>query len=252
MNQRLDVSDITFGYGERLLFSNFSIAAEPGEICAIMGASGVGKSTLLRLISGYLQPKCGSVRLDGEPVATARRRDSLSMMFQDDRLLEWLTVGENVEIGLPVQSDENTNRLVKELLEAVGLPEHSAMFPRQLSGGMRQRVALCRALAREPSVLLLDEPFGSVDLRTRERLTTLVKALLDSPRVKTPLTFFVSHSAEEAVLLSTRIIVLGGEPARCIFDSPNAQAGTWDRLYVDPEMLDRVRALRQLLRESEI
>jgi sulfonate transport system ATP-binding protein len=197
--------------GDRhLVVRDVTLSVTPGEVVAILGASGCGKSTLLRIVGGLDTPTSGRVRIDGSPVDGIDRRCAVA--FQEPRLLPWRTLTDNVALGLP---DGTPSRLrdarVGELLELVGLTSFAGHRPREVSGGMAQRTSLARALARDPSVLLLDEPFAALDALTRLRMQDL---LVDVHAAAPTTVLLVTHDVEEALHLADRVIVLGTEPSR--------------------------------------
>jgi NitT/TauT family transport system ATP-binding protein len=187
-----------------------------GELVALLGPSGCGKSTLLRILSGLIQPTRGTVALAGAP-ADARAERGIGWLAQDDGLLPWLNVADNV--GMPGRVGRRRSSLrdgaVRAMLEQVGLSDSAGRYPHELSGGMRQRAALARALVASPALLFLDEPFASLDEITRERLGDL---LLDVRAASRPTTVLVTHSVVEAVRLADRVIVLSPRPARVVAD----------------------------------
>jgi NitT/TauT family transport system ATP-binding protein len=191
------------------------LAVQPGEVLAIVGPSGCGKSTLLRILAGLLEPSGGEVRLHGQTPVEARRQRMLGWLAQDDGLLPWRSVVENVSLPLRL-SGQNTGP-VQAMLEHVGLGENARHYPHELSGGMRQRAALARALVARPTFLLLDEPFAHLDDLTRERLGDL---LLDLRPVGNPTMVLVTHSVAEAVRLADRVVVLSPRPGRVVLDEP--------------------------------
>lgn len=180
------------------------LTLRPGEIVAVVGPSGCGKSTLLRLLAGLDTPSDGSIELDGTPVRDTDERTAVA--FQEPRLLPWRTVAENVALGLPNGSRGRTGReRVTELLELVGLGSAAGRRPREISGGMAQRTSLARALARDPQVLLLDEPFGALDALTRLRMQDL---LLRIHAARPTTVLLVTHDVEEALYLADRVLLL--------------------------------------------
>ncbi|MEN9208562.1 MAG: ABC transporter ATP-binding protein, partial [Gloeomargarita sp. GMQP_bins_14] len=190
---------------------NFSVAQ--GEFVCAVGASGSGKSTLLRQIAGLDQPTRGGVWIDGQRV-TGPGADR-GMVFQHYTLYPWMTVQQNVEFGLKLQGVPQRERRerARYYLQVVGLSAFAQALPRQLSGGMKQRVAIARALAAEPRLLLLDEPFGALDLHTREMMHEFLMDLWQ----RTGLTvFMITHDVEEAVFLATRILALSARPGRIV------------------------------------
>jgi NitT/TauT family transport system ATP-binding protein len=185
------------------------------EVVAIVGRSGSGKTTLLRLIAGLLEPTSGTVDLLGVAPAVARRRKRIGFVAQDARLHPWRTVRENVTLPLEVNRNARTNGHVSpdEWVARMGLSEAIDAYPHQLSGGMRQRVALARSLVIDPEVLLMDEPLASLDEITRDDLRDELLRLWEGrPRS----VVYVTHDIEEAVLLADRVVVIGGRPAHVL------------------------------------
>lgn len=210
------------GEGDRAavpVLDDVNIEVADGEFLCVLGPSGCGKTTLLRLLAGLATPTAGDVLIDGTPV-TGPGPDR-GMVFQDHALLPWADVLTNVAFGLALRNvprDEREER-ARRLLDAVGLSGCASYHPRQLSGGMQQRVGLARALAIEPAILLMDEPFGSLDAQTRRALQEDLMRLHLAER-KTVV--FVTHSVDEAVRLGDRIVLLSPRPARveAVFDVP--------------------------------
>jgi NitT/TauT family transport system ATP-binding protein len=208
----LSVEALEYAYAaEKPVIANVTFAVVAGEIVSIVGPSGCGKTTLLKILAGLLQPKQGSVRFQDQVVHGVP--DGLAMVFQEysRSLLPWTTVTGNVELPLRYKNlDKSTRaRLVSESLEAVGLAGFGQYYPWQLSGGMQQRVAIARALAYQPKLLLMDEPFASVDAQTRADLEDLVAAV----RERFGITIvFITHDIDEAVYLSDRVVVLSKSP----------------------------------------
>jgi NitT/TauT family transport system ATP-binding protein len=196
----------------REIFSGISVKVLPGEFVSICGLSGVGKSTFVRVLAGLIKPTSGSVYLDGELVTTPPK--SMSFVSQDysRSLFPWLTVSKNVALpfrGKDVEKKEIQNR-VENVLAEVGLSNFPDSYPWQLSGGMQQRVAIARALVTRPRLLLLDEPFASVDTHTRFELEDLVLNLVNEINVTT---IMVTHDIDEATYMSDRVFVMTGSPA---------------------------------------
>ncbi|QCB94051.1 ABC transporter ATP-binding protein [Cellulomonas shaoxiangyii] len=190
--------------GARPVLRAVDVELDAGEIVALVGPSGCGKSTLLRQVSGLDTPDGGRVLLDGTPVTGIDRRTAVA--FQEPRLLPWRTLAQNVALGLPAGTPKDAGRArVAELLRLVGLEESARLRPRQVSGGMAQRASLARALARNPGVLLLDEPFGALDALTRLRMQDL---LLDVHAAEPATVVLVTHDVEEALYLADRVLLL--------------------------------------------
>lgn len=205
--------------------ASFDLTILPGSFVAIVGPSGCGKSTLLRLIAGLDRPDDGSVRIDGArpEIATAKHR--IGVAFQDHALLPWLTVHQNVALpfklaGMPADRDR-----VDTLVAMVGLADFAEARPSQLSGGMRQRVSIARSLALKPDLMLLDEPFGALDLVTRRVLNLEMQRVWESLGTTTLL---ITHSVDEAVQLADRVVVMASRPGRvhATFDADLARPRT--------------------------
>jgi NitT/TauT family transport system ATP-binding protein len=194
-----------------LALQNISMRVEKGEFVSLLGPSGCGKSTLLRLVSGLTPATSGSVAVNG--MIPANARELISFIFQDATLLPWRTVEQNVGLGLELEHvAENLRReRVAAMLELVGLSQVANRYPRQLSGGMKMRVSIARALISRPRIVLLDEPFAALDELSRDRLN---EELLRLYREQHWTVLFVTHSVAEAVFLSTRMIILGTHPGR--------------------------------------
>ena len=197
---RIDDASVSFGSVE--VFSHLSLEICRGEFVAVVGPSGCGKTTLLNLFSGFLKPSLGSVICSGR----------VRMVYQHDSLFPWQTASQNIAMGLrDLSSEAERERQLKEMLRLINLEEFAGHYPHQLSGGMRQRVELARALAGDTDILLLDEPFSSLDYLTRLRLRReLARMLEELPRT----VVLVTHDIEEAAQLADRIVVLSDRPAR--------------------------------------
>jgi NitT/TauT family transport system ATP-binding protein len=194
------------------VISATDLAIYPGEIVALLGPSGSGKSTLLRMLSGLSEPSAGTVLWHGKELSSAEI--NVSIVFQSFALFPWLTVLENVEAPLKARGMEAAARYRRSLkiLDTVGLDGFEAAYPKELSGGMRQRVGFARALVVEPEVLFMDEPFSALDVLTADNLRSELLELWQKKTIPTKAIFLVTHNIEEAVLLADRIIVLGRNP----------------------------------------
>jgi NitT/TauT family transport system ATP-binding protein len=203
---RLRLDGLSLGYDGTPVVDNLSLDIDPGEILVVAGPSGCGKSTLLRAIAGLLRPLSGAIVVDGHPVTSPSAERAL--VFQDDALLPWRTARRNVELPLAVRGvpREERRRSAAEWLRRVELADHADRLPGQLSGGMRQRVQLARALAGEPRVLCMDEPFGALDTQTRASMQRL---LVDAWKSTGCTVVFVTHDVDEALAIGDRIAVLG-------------------------------------------
>jgi len=186
------------------------------DFTCIVGPSGCGKSTLLRIIVGLDKPTSGEVRFEGQPIRADNPQ--VGMVFQSFALFPWLTVEQNVEIGLEATHVPPVNRraAARKFIDAVGLTGFENAFPRELSGGMKQRVGLARALAIEPLLLCMDEPFSSLDALTAQSLRDEILQLWGNPALPPKAVLMVTHSIEEAVYLADRVIVLSARPGRIL------------------------------------
>jgi NitT/TauT family transport system ATP-binding protein len=208
----LSIEELTKRYADHApVLADLSLTATAGEFVSLLGASGCGKSTLLKLIAGLSPISAGSIRIDGRSPTDAR--ELMSFVFQDPTLLPWRTVSRNVELSLEFDGIAGQRRAARsaEVLQLVGLGGVGSAYPRQLSGGMKMRVSIARALVTTPRLLLMDEPFGALDEMTRNRLNEELLALREAQQFTT---LFVTHSVAEAVFLSDRIVLLGAHPGR--------------------------------------
>jgi NitT/TauT family transport system ATP-binding protein len=199
--------------GDVHALDDVSLSIHRKEFVCLLGPSGCGKSTILTLIAGLAKPSAGSVTVDGRSVEAARRNHRIGLVFQDAVLLPWRTASENVSLPLEVLKiprQERDNR-IKAALALVGLTGFERRFPHELSGGMRQRLGIARALSFDPQVLLMDEPFGALDAITRDNMSIELLRIWEH-RQKTVV--FVTHSISEAVYLSDRVVVMTPRPGR--------------------------------------
>jgi NitT/TauT family transport system ATP-binding protein len=202
------------GEGNALIFDGVDLTLMNNEIVGLLGRSGSGKSTLLRIIAGLISPTAGIVAIDGEPVRGPASQ--VAMVFQTFALFPWLTVLDNVEIGLEAQGmpAEQRHRRALAAIDLIGLDGYESAYPKELSGGMRQRVGFARALVVQPKVLLMDEPFSALDVLTAETLRNDLLDLWSEGRMAIRSILLVTHNIEEAVLMCDRILVLSSNPSR--------------------------------------
>ena len=206
----IDHLDFTYIEGQKVI-EDFNLSIYDQELITIVGASGCGKSTLLNIIAGLLPPTHGIVRIKG--VEITQPGPDRTMVFQDDAVFPWYTVRQNIEYGLRVQKvpEQKRNEQVDHYINLVGLNDAKDLYPRQLSGGMRKRVDVARAIATKPEVLLMDEPFAALDVLTKQRLQEEFLNIWSANRVTV---IFVTHDLEEALYLSDRVVVMTPNPGR--------------------------------------
>lgn len=219
----IEVSDLKFGYASPdEIYRDFSWSAGTGESWVVLGPSGCGKTTLVYLLAGLRRARAGNVRIDGSAVDAPRTTTGL--ILQDHGLLPWAKARENISLGLKLRKVPGGERLARVgyWLDRLGISAVADKYPGQLSGGQRQRVAIARTLALDPSLLLMDEPFSSLDSSTREDLQELVARLSEGSGMTTVL---VTHDIQEAVFMGRRIMVVGRAPIAgyAVIDNPEAQ-----------------------------
>jgi ABC-type nitrate/sulfonate/bicarbonate transport system ATPase subunit len=216
----LSVRDLCVRYGEQRVLQNVSFTVERGEFVSIVGKSGCGKSTLLNALAGFIKSE-GEVQIPAE----------VGIVFQSYAVFPWLTVRENISFGLHQINGQQREALIASHLEMTGLSREAHKYPAQLSGGEIQRVALARALAANPEVLLMDEPFGALDLYTREKMQSWLLGIWERNQ-KTVL--FVTHSIEEAIFLSDRVLIFGGGQVRGEVPVPFARPRYEEMKFTSP------------------
>ncbi len=242
----LTAVNLSHTFADLPVLANISLEIKAGAFVALVGPSGVGKSTLLRILAGLLRPSAGVVHS-----ADTAGNDSIGLVFQRDNLMPWRTAYENVRLPLEIQgvNGREASQRVNDMLHLVGLEGFEQSYPAQLSGGMAQRVALARGLVHEPSFLLLDEPFGSLDALTRERMGLELLRIWQTLPVTV---FMVTHSITEAIFLADEVLVMGGRPATIThhiatsFPRPRALA-----LQRTRDFQDCVTAVRAAIEENQ-
>jgi NitT/TauT family transport system ATP-binding protein len=199
------------------VLDDFNLKVRPGEFVSLIGPSGCGKTTALRIVAGLLSPSSGKVVVNGKD-SLGPSRDK-AIVFQHFNLFPWRTALDNVSYGLEIHGvkKQERHKIAREYLALVGLSESEKQFPSQLSGGMRQRIGIARALAINPKLLLMDEPFGALDALTREYLQGQLARICQERQLTT---LFVTHSIDEAIYLSDRVVVMGVKPGRIIEEFP--------------------------------
>ncbi len=216
---RLELDAITLSYTGTPVIDGLSLTVQPGEILVLTGPSGCGKSTVLRALTGLLRPDAGRVLADDVPVTTTSR--DRGMVFQDSALLPWRSVRSNIEVALQLRGEPKAGRRERadRWIAEVGLDGFGDFLPKNLSGGMRQRVQLARGLAGAPRAVMMDEPFAALDTQTRSAMQRL---LIDTWRAHPTTIVFVTHDVDEALALGDRVAVLGraGQPLRALIEVP--------------------------------
>ena len=245
---KLTISQVgkTYADGTEAL-RGIQVTADSGEIVAILGGSGCGKTTLLRLIAGLDEPSAGEIRLDSQVISGTH--PAVSAVFQEPRLLPWLNVGGNIAFGGQRLAPAERARRTASLLERIGLATYGKRWPRDLSGGQQQRVAIARALIGHPGILLLDEPFSALDPFTRATQHGLV---LDLWRELRPTILMVTHDVDEAVFLADRIVIMRPRPGRIQESMPVDPPRPRDRLAPAFDLMKRrvMRAIDRSLAEE--
>jgi NitT/TauT family transport system ATP-binding protein len=229
-----------------IALQNISLTVERGEFVTLLGPSGCGKSTLLKLVSGLSPVSEGNIAVNGMTPVNAR--ELISFIFQDATLLPWRTVEQNVGLGLELEyaARQLRKERVEKMLDLVGLANVARRYPRQLSGGMKMRVSIARALVSRPRILLMDEPFAALDEMTRDRLNEELLRLYEEQKWTV---LFVTHSVSEAVFLSSRIVILAPHPGRVAHEIPISLP--WPRTAdtrESPEFEEQVTQTSRLLR----
>ena len=227
------------------------LSVRSGEFVSLIGPSGCGKSTLLRLIANLLEPTAGNLLVNGKSANQARRDQDYGMAFQQSGLFEWRTVRKNIELPLELKGWDKAKRTTRadEMLELVKLSEFAGHMPWQLSGGMQQRIAIARALAAHPPLLLMDEPFGALDEMSREHMQAELLRICSAAQTTV---VFVTHSIPEAVYLSDRVVVMSPRPGR-ITDTVDVDLGSQrdENTREDDLFYKKITEVREALRGGE-
>ena len=255
MTALIDIKGVRHAYptasGPLPVLDGLDVTVEEGGFCAVVGPSGCGKSTLTRLVAGLMKPDEGEVWLHGDLVKSPR--STVGMAFQNPVLLEWRSILKNVMLPLEIVPGGLRGKAAEDrarsLLSLVGLEGFEDKRPSELSGGMRQRASLCRALVHQPEVLILDEPFGALDAFTREDLWQTMHDVKE----KEPFTaILITHDLREAIFLGDQVVVLSGRPARTQFvmDIERTEKPTLEDLYT-PEAAERLNILRHQIQVAQ-
>jgi NitT/TauT family transport system ATP-binding protein len=251
---RIEVRDFALSYetidGAAMAVTNTHIHVEPGEFVSIVGPSGCGKSTFLNAVAGFLKPTTGTITVDGEPVT--RPSAERGMVFQQYSLFPWKTVRENVEFGLKMRGMPRSQRerAARTLLGLAGLEAFEKHYPEKLSGGMKQRVGIVRALATGPKVLLLDEPFGALDAQTRVIMQQILTNMWQRLKISV---LFVTHDIDEAIFLSDRVYCMTARPGSIKAEIPiPLERPRQQAMMMSSEFLALRRGLMSLIREESL
>lgn len=253
----IEVNHLSFSYkgSDKLILKDIHIKIAEGDFICLLGQSGCGKSTLLRLLAGLERPTAGEILIDGRKIEGAGLQRSV--VFQDYGLFPWMSVGKNIMLALgqkykKEKSKEELKRIAIEMLEKVRLEEEVFYkFPKELSGGMKQRCAIARSFGIDAPVLLMDEPFGALDAVTRAKLQDMISELWQSEN-KQKSVFFVTHDVDEAVLLANRIIVLGQTPGHVIYECriPREKKAGRNHFYENEYMISLRNELMKCLNQD--
>jgi NitT/TauT family transport system ATP-binding protein len=248
--QRLVLRDVEKSFetrnGPLQALQNINLALDDGEFVSVVGASGCGKSTLLRIIAGLEQATAGELILDGAPLLGPGK--DRGMVFQAYTLYPWLSALDNIEFGLRHLPRKQRSTVARRFLDVVGLIDFADSYPSQLSGGMQQRIAIARALALEPSILLMDEPFGALDAQTRSLMQELLLSIWERDRLSV---LFVTHDIDEAIFLADRICVLATKPGRVreVIDVPLQRPRSFAQ-QMESEFLALKQHVRSLIHDE--
>ncbi|MFN8493937.1 MAG: ABC transporter ATP-binding protein [Caldilineaceae bacterium] len=241
----------TTGNNKTIALQDINLTIEPGEFISLIGPSGCGKSTLLRLVGDLIQPTSGDVRVNGKPAQQARIDQDYGIVFQAPVLFEWRSILKNVMLPLELRgySKADQQKRAHELLHLVELGGFEHHYPWQLSGGMQQRAAIARALAIQPKLLLMDEPFGALDEMTRERMNMELHKIWQQTKTTV---IFVTHSISEAVFLSTRVVVMSARPGQILhITKVNLPTQRGEQTREEPAYFECETEVREWLRKAK-
>ncbi|MBB3111824.1 NitT/TauT family transport system ATP-binding protein [Paenibacillus phyllosphaerae] len=241
---KLSVEQVGKRFGDRRILQDVNLTVRENEFVCILGHSGCGKSTLLNMVAGYLFPDEGQIRVDGVPIEGPSK--ARGMVFQDHALFPWCTVIENISFGPEVQGmpKKKAREAAQSFLSLVGLESYANHYPAELSGGMKQRVGIARALASSPDILLMDEPFGALDILTRDMMQRELRRIYEKLR---PTILFVTHSISEAVYLADRVVVMKHGEIADIFEIGIAHP----RTYESPGFGEAMARIERVLMKDE-
>lgn len=248
----ITVEKLMFSYDQELVLENINMEIEAGDFVCLLGQSGCGKSTLLRLLAGLSVPDDGAIYVKGAKInGTSLDR---GVVFQDYSLFPWLTTGKNIMLSLRQKFKDESKKDLKDrtlyYFEKVGLDKSTFhKYPSELSGGMRQRSAICRSFALDPPILLMDEPFGALDEVTRSNLQNMVLDLWRKDKENRKTIIFVTHDVDEAILLATKIYVFGSKPGRIVYQHDFSKDKTNDiiNLFEKPETIVLRKTLKDII-----
>jgi NitT/TauT family transport system ATP-binding protein len=245
MNNGVVLSGISKSYDKHRVLDGISLRIKNGEFISIVGKYGTGKTTLLKLLAGLVNPDAGSIAINGELPKVLLKKRKIGFAFQDSSLLPWRNVLKNITLPLEINNERNTDYAIR-LLRIVGLEEKKNARPHELSGGMQRIVAILRALVLMPDILILDEPFSSIDEINRNDLHEKLIAIHKSNKQTA---IMVTHSIEEAVYLSDKVVVLGGSPAKIVrvFDIKSSRQ---KKNRYGGQTMKQVNEIRNILLES--
>ena len=251
----IEIRGVSFSYDKEKILDGIDMDIEEGDFVCLLGQSGCGKSTFLRLMAGLAAPECGSISVGGEKISGASL--DRGVVFQDYSLFPWFSAGKNILLSLQqkfkdVPKEELKSRTLHYLRE-VGLDESVYdKYPNELSGGMRQRCAICRSFALNPPILLMDEPFGALDAVTRTRLQDMVLSLWKKDETSRKTILFVTHDVDEALFLASKIFVFGLRPSKIIYacDVQRGERFSRDDLYSDPQTVTLRQQLIHILNKD--